>query len=356
MLQTHSESFKASFVEQAVELMLDKLAAGLLPPNFELLLEKLKEDQGPGTERSAVFEELSEDEKEFLQAYESPSEKKVEKHEEGGILDTTDRFWLQSIDKAAEREQAMLSSMMQLRRIRKLMKRSGVLLRQLGAVLQDQSHPLTTQCSRRLWNLLQISDYSMKTIKSSRKSFQLKKQTMSLLTAAETLRAISNRPTFTTILTSFADTAFTMGLSKSSSSSSKTELINRVKEVTGMEYDRLAGIIQGSTGSMILNNRMKQLFSEVTSPCSRLSAMASEVVGTVCPLHHSASPGSNFTPVLLRLSALAFYALLFVFISQTLSFAFHFGIICFHRYPVSGPRTALSTTSTNHSNKIVSNC
>lgn len=282
--------------------MIEKLDNGILPPNFELLLQGLKAE--PATKEDGGVEDS------------------------GGasVLDTADRFWSQAIFGAAEREGAMNTTVVNLQRNRNLMKLLSNLRKNLEAELRTAQEKLTSSCAADLASLLQASQYSLRIIRLSRKKFSFLEKIKKLTEAAVTLHRISKQPSFTKTLSTFADLAFDMGLSKASSSSSRKKLLASVDHVISLEYDRLAIKFESGLAAQILNAHIAAALGRFTAPCRRLSVIAQDAVGTTCLLRQPKWEGgvvgrqSIYVPLIQRISAIGFTLVIFITFCTTLFF------------------------------------
>lgn len=283
VVRKKSDDFKAYLIDQAVLLMSKKLDVGLLPPNFELLLQNL-----------------------ITQTPTSTSDQSGG----GTVLATANRFWMQAIGGAVEREKAMQSSLRNLQRYRQVLKQVVSLRRGLEQEL-SQAPNVSTSCSTRLSQSLRISNYGLRLMRSTGRSARLRDHLESLHDAATTLHRISKQPTFTTSLSNFAQLAYSMGLSKASTNASRDGLLQCMSRSIGLEYERLASAFESRYAARSANAWIAAALDHFTAPCQRLGAIAWDAVGTTCivsPLH-----GQNqFIPIVQRVAAVGFVILLFV--------------------------------------------
>ncbi|VDO08296.1 unnamed protein product [Rodentolepis nana] len=277
--------FKGYFVAQAVEMMVEKLEVGLLPPNFELLLEALV------------------------------SERNNEKSEETGsttALDTADRFWSEAIKGASDRERAIRTALVSLHTDKQILKRTTHLQRILGqdfVIVRNSS----SSCSFRLAQLPRISHYALRLIRSTRKSFRFKEQLQGLLRAAVTLNQISKLPSFTQSLSNFAGLAYKMGLSKASSKTSIQNLLLSVHGVIGMEFDRIVSAFETHIAAKVINARLASALERFTAPCDRLGAIAWDAVKSTCIVNSPAMmKQGKFVPIFQRMAAVGLAILLLI--------------------------------------------
>ncbi|KAM3177878.1 hypothetical protein ACTXT7_003662 [Hymenolepis weldensis] len=242
--------FRKYFVAQAVEMMVEKLEVGLLPPNFELLLETLISEPTNGRSEEA-----------------------------GSItaLDTADRFWSQATRGAPDREQAIRTALERLQTNTQILKKVILLQRMLEQEFA-YLHNSSTSCSVRLTQLLRISHYALRLVRSRRKSFRFKEQLQGLLKAAVTLNRISKVPSFTQSLSNFAGLAYKMGLSKASSKTSIENLLLTVHRVIGMEFDRITSTFEAHLAAKAVNARIAAVLERFTAPCDRLGSIVWDAV------------------------------------------------------------------------------
>ncbi|EUB55260.1 hypothetical protein EGR_09893 [Echinococcus granulosus] len=286
VVKIKSEEFKAYLVDQAVLMMVQKLEVGLLPLNFELLLQNLivqTPNATSGESGSAT------------------------------VLATVNRFWLQAIGGAVERKKAIKSSLANLQRYRQLQKQVVSLRRGLEQEL-SQAQNISTSCSARLSQSLRISNYGLRLMRSTARSIRLKDHLENLYKAATTLNEISKRPTFTKSISNFAQLAYSMGLSKASTNASRDELLQCVNRTIGLEYERLASAFESHYAARSVNVWIAAALDRFTAPCQRLGAIAWDVVGSTCiisPLQQR-PPQNQFVPVVQRVAAVGVVILLFV--------------------------------------------
>ncbi|KAL5106351.1 hypothetical protein TcWFU_007844 [Taenia crassiceps] len=285
VVRKRSEDLKTYLIDQAVLMMSKKLDAGLLPPNFELLLQNLIAQTPAST---------------------SPSGQSGS----AAVLATANRFWMQAIGGAAEREKAMQSSVTNLQRYRHVLKQVVSLRRDLEKEL-SRAPNVSTSCSTRLSQSLRISNYGLRLMRSTGRSMRLRDHLESLNDAATTLRRISKQPTFTGSLSNFAQMAYSMGLSKASTNVSRDGLLQCVNRSIGLEYERLASAFESHYAAKSVNAWIAATLNHFTAPCQRLGAIAWDVVGTTCviPLPR---PQNQFIPIVQRVAAVGFIILLFV--------------------------------------------
>lgn len=292
VIRNKSIEFKGYFVAQAVEMMMEKLEIGLLPSNFELLLQTLI------------------------------TETTNETSEEPGsttAFDTADRFWSQAISGAAEREQAIETSLANLQINNQALKKIQRVQQATEKELAGLQH-LTSSCSARLSQMLRISDYALRLIRSTRKSFRYKEQLQGLQRAAVTLNRISQRPSFTKSLSNFAELAYIMGLSKASTNASRDNLLLSVDRVIGMEYDRLANAFETSYAAKSINARIATALEHFTAPCEKLGAIAWDAVRSACIVAHpSRAERREFVPIEQRMAAVGLAILLLISLYSLLS-------------------------------------
>lgn len=263
--------------------MSKKLDIGLLPPNFELLLQNLIAQTPSSTSSQSGS---------------------------ATVLATANRFWMQAIGGAAQREKAMQSSLTNLQRYRQVLKQVISLRRGLEQEL-SQAPNISTSCSTRLLQSLRISNYALRLMRSTGRSMRLRDHLASLHDAAITLHRVSKQPTFTTSLSNFAQMAYSMGLSKASTNASRDALLQCVDRAIGLEYDRMASAFESHRAARSVNAWIAAALDHFTAPCQRLGAIAWDVVGTMCiisPLR----PQNHFIPMVQRVAAVGFVILLFV--------------------------------------------
>lgn len=284
IIRTKVIEFRNYFGAQAVEMMVKKLEEGLLPPNFELLLENLISEP---TNRS----------------------------EEAGsttALDTADRFWSQAIRGAPDRERAIRTALVRLQTNTQILKKVTLLQRMLKQEFA-YVHNSSTSCSVRLAQLLRISHYALRLVRSRRKSFRFNEQLQGLLKAAVTLNQISKVPSFTQSLSNFAGLAYKMGLSKASSETSIENLLLSVHRVIGMEFDRITNTFEAHLAAKAVNARIAAVLERFTAPCDRLGSIAWDAVESTCVVN---SPDrvhqKEFVPILQRMAAVGLVILLLI--------------------------------------------
>lgn len=300
LVQESSNNIKTVFQREAVQLIEQKLQEGLLPANFELLLNTLKEEEASGARAAARGGEV-----------------------DSSVLYTAERFWRQSTEGAAERLEALNSSLARFRHTGDLLKRLHTLQQKLieegnsataGLAFQPAG-PHHQSCFTRLTNLPHLIDFNSRLIASARRDFPAHLGSQELIKAASDLARVSRQPPFTKTLTEFANLAFKLGLSVSSSKAAKKALVARVHLVTGHEYDRLVRKFLTALGASIFDARVNAALGQVLRPCTEVSRIAEAALTTVCPVKGAGMP--TFVPILLRLSLLAFLLTLFVLASQT---------------------------------------
>ncbi|KAL7058154.1 hypothetical protein AAHC03_016589 [Spirometra sp. Aus1] len=303
LVQESSNNIKRVFEKEAVQLVEQKLQEGLLPANFELLLSTLKEEEARGVRAAAT----------------------AGGGEAGAsVLDTAERFWRQSTEGAAERLEALNSSLVRFRSANEFIRRLHTLQQKLIEEVNSASARLARQptgqnnsCLARLTNLPHLIDFNSRLIDSARRDFPARLRSQELIRAASDLARISRQPSFTKTLTDFASLAFDLGLSVSSSAAAKDTLVARVRLVTGREYDRLVRKLLTSLGASIFDARINAALEKVLRPCTEVGRIAQAALTTVCPAAAVAeAERPTFVPILLRLSLLAFLLVLFVLASQ----------------------------------------
>ncbi|KAM7536449.1 hypothetical protein Aperf_G00000082244 [Anoplocephala perfoliata] len=293
--------FKGYFVDQAVEMMLEKLEVGLLPSNFELLLQTL----------------ITETKNETSEEPDSTT-----------AFDTADRFWSQAINGAVEREQAIEMSLTNLQTNNQVLKKVHRLQQALEKELDGIRH-LKNSCSAQLSQMLGNADYALRLIRSRRKGFRYKDELQGLQKAAATLRQISQRPSFTKSLSNFAELAYNMGLSKASTNASRDNLLLSVDRVIGMEYDRLANAFETNYAAKSINARIAAVLERFTAPCERLGALAWDAVGSTCIVAPPVRAKRNeFVPIEQRMAAVGLAILLLISLYSLLCLIY----ICITKY------------------------
>lgn len=284
-IKARLKQFRRYFVDMAVEMMEEKLDVGLLPPNFELLLQSLVAEKTNSTKEGEA--------------------------DGSTTLDTAERFWAQVISGAVERLAAMKSALKNFNRSGKTRGRISMLQRELQARLTQMSN-ISDSCTNRLSKLLQISNYGLQLIRSTRRSFRFKEELGKLLNAATTLYRISLLPSFTNSLSKFAELAYNMGLSKTSTNASRNALLERVDRVIGLEFERLVWIFESNHAARSVNSRIGEVLKRFTAPCQRLGALVWDAVDSTCVLssRQLLSHPTDFVPLVQRVAAVAFVLLL----------------------------------------------
>ncbi|BHF76287.1 hypothetical protein SprV_0501938500 [Sparganum proliferum] len=306
LVQESSDNIKTAFEKEAVQLVEQKLQEGLLPANFELLLSTLKEEEARGVRAAAATAGGG------VEAGSS-------------VLDTAERFWRQSTEGAAERLEAINSSLVRFRSANEFIRRLHTLQQKLIEEVNSATARLALQptgqyksCFDRLTNLPHLIDFNSRLIDSARRDFPARLRSQELIAAASDLARISRQPSFTKTLTDFATLAFDLGLSVSSSAAAKEALVARVRLVTGREYDRLVRKLLNSLGASIFDARINAALEKVLRPCTEVGRIAQAALTTVCPAAAAEAGRPTFVPILLRLSLLAFLLALFALASQIL--------------------------------------
>ncbi|VUZ42795.1 unnamed protein product [Hymenolepis diminuta] len=277
--------FREYFVAQAVEMVVEKLEAGLLPPNFEHLLQAL----------------ISE-----------PNNGRSEETSSTTALDTADRFWSQAIRSASDRERAIRTTLERLQANTQILKKVNLLQRMLEQEIAHV-HNSSTLCSIRLAQLLRSSRYALRLVRSRRKSFRFNEQLQGLLKAAVTLNRISKVPSFTQSLSNFAGLAYKMGLSKASSDTSIENLLLTVHKVIGMEFDRITNTFEAHLAAKAVNARIAAVLERFTAPCDRLGSIAWNAVESICIVNSPERVHQReFVPILQRMAAVGLAILLLI--------------------------------------------
>lgn len=277
MFRNKAIEYKDYFVKQAIEMMVKKLQVGLLPETFEKLMNSLISGEGNST-----------------------------------ALNTADRFWAQAINDAAEREQAIELAISNFYSHKQVLKKVAHFQRVLEQEFTTV-HKSSAACSVKLSQLLRISKYGLKLIRSTRKSYKFNEQLQSLLKAATTLSRIKKLPTFTMSLSTFAESALKMGLSRSSTQTAIQNLLVSVYRVIEKEFDRLAEVFEARLAAKSVNARFETALEKLTAPCNRLGLIASDAVRSACIVNsYGTSDQEGFVPILQRMAAVGLVILLLI--------------------------------------------